>query len=182
MPKRSRKREWAKRDSEPKSREKKNKIPTERQQWTKREKKTNDAEAKNKVYKTISIEMVLVENEIFPLRKCTISSICCWMDGCMYCCVFRVLFIVLYSLSAMSYWIGMFGAQFFFLGHFHLRRFFFTLALVVLLLLFVFGSVFFPFFPHALCHSSRFSFLLAIIFCTRPNGVFLIHSCFCLSL
>lgn len=38
----------------------------------------------------------------------------------------------------------------------------------------------------ALCDSSRFSFLLAIIFCTRPNGAFSYFvfscSCFCLSL
>lgn len=37
---------------------------------------------KNKVYKTISIEMVLVENEIFPLRKYNKSHLL--LDGWMY--------------------------------------------------------------------------------------------------
>lgn len=55
------------------------------------------------------------ENEIYFLWESTISFVCCWesIAACFVRCFeffsFRVhLFIVLYSLSAMSYWIGVF--------------------------------------------------------------------------
>lgn len=66
-----------------------NKIPTGRLAKQHSEPKTrmekNDTDAKNKVYKAISIEMVSVENEIFPLRKYNkFHLLFCW---CMYVCI-----------------------------------------------------------------------------------------------
>lgn len=128
--------------------------------------------------------MVSVENEIFPLRKYNKFHsvvVLCWT---LLLYMFRALFIVLYSLSAMSYWIGMFSARIFFRASSFLLLFLFSSILCVCLCAsaeHIRSSASF-----ALCDSSRFSFLLAIIFCTRPNGAFSYFvfscSCFCLSL
>lgn len=128
--------------------------------------------------------MVSVENEIFPLRKYNKFHsvvVLCWT---LLLYMFRALFIVLYSLSAMSYWIGMFSARIFFRASSFLLLFLFSPILCVCLCAsaeHIRSSASF-----ALCDSSRFSFLLAIIFCTRPNGAFSYFvfscSCFCLSL
>lgn len=87
----------------------------------------------------------------------------------------------------MSYWIGMFSVGSFFSGivvciffSFFLLQL--SLCIYILLLsllccidvnLCVYVCVWVRA-SFALCHSSRFSFLLAIIFCTRPTGVFVL--------
>lgn len=86
----------------------------------------------------------------------------------------------------MSYWIGMFNVRSFF---FRASSSFCVAvvavataaeptAVVVFFFAFSLCVSFTVFLLLHYCHSSRFSFLLAIIFCTRPNGVFLIRFVF----
>lgn len=116
--------------------------------------------------------MVSVENEIFPLRKynkfhLVVEAIAACISCAFHCFIFpernELLnwyvqcshFFSASSSSSSSFFLLLYPAS--------------SFSLLAL-----------RFFCTTLCRSSRFSFLLAIIFCTRPNGVFrFVFQCLC---
>lgn len=120
------------------------------------------------------------------LWESTISSIRLLYYVERYCCICFVRFSLFYIPWAQWAIELVCSVLAFFFGH---RRFFFffsSLLFCVCVCLCASAEHIRSSASFALCDSSRFSFLLAIIFCTRPNGAFSYFvfscSCFCLSL